>query len=230
VNCADYRLSAVSDDPQERARAAAHAASCAACGAIARADAALLAAAREWRDAAPAPSPALERRIRDLAASGGAVRAVRAARPSSVRWRARSTRWIAAAAVIVLAFAGLWLVAGRRPAEGPARLLLADAIEDAERAERAHAAAIARLSAAASPILARANDPGVPAREAARLLAWRDRLASLDRTIREIEEFVAENNGNAAARAALLAAYRDKTDVLRAVLTHAEADSRPSAG
>ncbi|MBP1612007.1 MAG: hypothetical protein H6Q01_670 [Acidobacteria bacterium] len=114
----------------------------------------------------------------------------------------------------------------RGPAPGTASggriLLVADALAAAEEAEHAHAAAIAQLAAAAEPVLARSSDPATPARDAALLLAYRDRLRYLDRTIGEIQGHLARNEGNPTARALLLAAYTEKTDVLREVLALGE--------
>jgi hypothetical protein len=144
-------------------------------------------------------------------------RDARERRPSIL---ARSAPWLAAAAGIALA-AGLLLRSelfrpgGAAPA-GP--LLVEQALHGAEVAEVAHARAIAELERAAAPVLARAGDPALPPREAALLLSYRDRLRFLDRTVAEVDAFLAENPNHAKARTVLLAAYVEKTEVLRQVL------------
>ena len=95
------------------------------------------------------------------------------------------------------------------------RLLVADALREAEAAERAHARAIAQLELAARPILAKAEDPAVSGRYAALLMSYRSRLEFLDQTIADINGFLEENPGHPGARTMLLAAYTEKTDVLR---------------
>ena len=67
-------------------------------------------------------------------------------------------------------------------------------------------------------MLARAGDPALPPREAQLLLSYRDRLRFLDRTVAEVDGFLAQNPNHAQARTVLLAAYVEKTEVLREVL------------
>jgi hypothetical protein len=137
----------------------------------------------------------------------------------------RLPAWAALAAAAAFAVAVLGLsFRGPDPgtASGRKNLLVADALAAAEEAEHAHAAAIAQLATAAEPVLARSSDPATPPRDAALLLAYRDRLRYLDRTIEEIQGHLARNEGNPTARALLLAAYTEKTDVLRDVLALGE--------
>ena len=133
-------------------------------------------------------------------------------------------RWMALAAALLLAVGlGMWV--GFRPSSGPTQardLLVVNALAEARRAERQHARAIASLERAAETRLARAEDPAVPAAEAALLLAYRDRIASLESTIEEVREYLSNNPGHAGARTVLLAAYRDKTEVLREILALGE--------
>lgn len=102
------------------------------------------------------------------------------------------------------------------------RLLVADALRDAETAEREHARAIARLEQVVTPILAKADDPELAGAQAARLMALGNRLRYLDETIAEINDFLQQNPGHAGARTTLLAAYTEKTDVLRDVIAFDE--------
>ena len=102
------------------------------------------------------------------------------------------------------------------------RLLVADALRDAEAAEHEHARAIARLEGIAGPILAQADDPELSGARAARLLALGNRLRFLDQTIAEINGFLEQNTGHPGARTTLLAAYTEKTDVLREVIAFDE--------
>jgi hypothetical protein len=128
--------------------------------------------------------------------------------------------WLAAAASVALALLlGYGLLGQRGPVETVAgRLVVADALAAAEAAEREHARAIAQLQEAAAPILRRAGSPDTPPEENARLLALRERIASVDAAIAEIEGYLDTNPGLASARTMLLAAYMDKTDLLREVL------------
>lgn len=216
MNCGDYEALRASDDPSELEAAAAHAASCPGCRAVAEAQDELERRIGEW--AAPEAPPAeLEWRLRSI------VRRELAARPQGqAADAAASRRWfLAAAASFLLAVAGLTAALWLPRAAGPdraERLLVAEALEAAERAERDHARAIARLKTAAATTLARSDDPETPAAEAALLLSLRDRLASLDATIAEIESYLEENPANPAARTMLLAAYNDQTEVLRQVM------------
>ena len=98
------------------------------------------------------------------------------------------------------------------------RLLVAEALKDAERAERDHARAIARLEQAAAPILAQSEEPSLAASKAAVLIAYRDRLAYLDSTIAEVEGFLDNNPSHSGGRTVLLAAYTEKTEVLSQVI------------
>ena len=68
------------------------------------------------------------------------------------------------------------------------------------------------------PVLAAASNPQTPPQRAAKLFAFRDRLAFLDTTIDDVHGFILDNPGNAGARSLLLSAYQEKTDVLREVL------------
>ena len=224
--CREFALRSVSDDPQDLAWARAHASECPECGPRLADSAELGRAIEGWRSAAPEPPARLEARILS------SVRAV-AIEPAPLPFRPRADRaregaprvsrfapWLAAAAGLILS-AGLLLRSemfhrAAAPPAGP--LLVEQALRQAEIAEAAHARAIAQLELAAAPMLARLDDPSLPPREAALLLSYRDRLRFLDRTVAEVGGFLAENPSHAKARTVLLAAYFEKTEVLREVL------------
>lgn len=215
IRCAERELLAVSDDPRERARAAAHAVTCPDCAAAAEADARLAGMAAAWKQASPMPPSGLARRVRATLTGRGEAGA-----GLDARGRGR-TGWLALAAAVLIA--AVLVYAAQRGGSVPeigdtSGLLVADAMREAEQAERVHAEAIARLATAAAPILTRVGDPSLPAQDAAVLLAFRDRLTELDRTIADVGRYIVENPGNASARTVLLAAYREKTQLLQQVL------------
>lgn len=195
---------------------------------------------QDWKAQSPAPPEELKERIllavraehEAASPSGRTIEVVREPSPRDER-RAAAVRWLqprswpgpvwaaaGAIAALLLVAAGLSLRATSSiPAPTRAdRLLVADALRDAEAAEREHARAIARLQQAAQPILARATDPEIPGEQAARLTMLANRLRFLDQTIAEIRSYLNDNSGHPGARATLLAAYTEKTTVLRQVV------------
>ena len=209
MSCADFEQWVVSDDPGERRRAAEHAASCPQCGPRAAGFAELERLAGDWRQSPPEPSLHLEARIADALDE----------RPGS---RRRFFLAVAAAAVLMTLAGGiLWEMErrGAGPTQSSGTILASRALADAEQAERDHARAIARLEQAAQPLLERAGDPALPAKEAAKLLAYRDRLRFLDSTIVEVKSYLDENPYQAKARSVLLASYVEKTEILREVVS-----------
>ncbi len=208
LSCADFARWSVSDDPAERPLAAAHAAECAECAARLAGFERLAALAADWEAAQGEPPPALQARV---------------LRPRVVRGRfgaGQRPLWLAAAAMLLLV-AGFLAGLGARPRNAGARpsaLLATNALADAERAELVHAEAIARLEAAAAPILARADDPRVAARDAALLLSYRGQLRAIDQTLGEVRVFLAGNPYHAQAREVLLAGYTQKKELLRRVV------------
>lgn len=240
MNCAVFRERLAADDPAERAAAVAHAAGCQGCAVRLAFEARLAESAAAWRAAEPTPSPELESRVLAAARQARAIRSPRAvAHPfAPVRFDRPARRqaplgriaaWgsVAAAGLLGAALLGLSFRGPAPAIVSPGRaLLVSDALAAAEQAEQAHAAAIAQLAAAAEPILARSADPATSPRDAALLIAWRDRLRYLDRTIDEIQRHLAQNAGQPTARALLLAAYTEKTEVLRDVLALGEGSNR----
>jgi hypothetical protein len=211
VSCEQFEQWVVSDDPAERRQAAAHAAACPRCAAHAAGFAELQRLAADWRQSAPEPSLGLETRLADALAEG-----------SGGRSRRRFFLAVAAAAGLMTMAGGLLWEMERRGA-GPTRssgtILASRALAEAEQAERDHARAVARLEQAARPLLERAGDPSLPAKDAARLMAYRDRLRFLDSTIAEVKTYLDENPYQAKARAVLLASYVEKTEILREVVS-----------
>jgi len=232
VTCAEFELLAVSDEPGERELALEHAATCPRCAETLAGWRRLDELVGDWRREQPEAPPFLGTRI--ARAAEAAESAAPQVRPASkrltprrhqpaLRRSGRSARtWpaVAAAAAAVLAVvAGLSLrSANAGPAAASGGLLAAEALREAENAERSHARAVAKLEAAVQPLLERGTDPNVPAEQAALLLAYRDRLQFLDRTLDEVEGFLQENPYNAKARTLLLAGYIEKREILGEVL------------
>lgn len=225
MTCGIFDLLIVSDDPDDRNRAREHARECDRCSAILEGQSSLAHLAETWKEDA-VPPEGLEGRVMNAidraAASGHAAPAPVVVRMEERRRSAkkRPSLGLGLAAMLLLGV-GIGIFIARLGPHGPEiadRLLVEEALEAAETAEELHARAIARLEQAADPVLARAAEPGTAARDAAILLAYQDRLAFLDSTIVEVREFIDINPGNAGARTVLLAAYKEKTEVLREVV------------
>ena len=67
-------------------------------------------------------------------------------------------------------------------------------------------------------MLERAGDPSVSPAQASVLLGYGQRLRHLDSVIAEVNEFLGENPGHTGGHTVLLAAYREKDEVLREVI------------
>jgi hypothetical protein len=115
-----------------------------------------------------------------------------------------------AAAMVLLAVAILFRPGAPDAGDGPEAALAS--------ARKAYVAAIARLEREADAVLARAADPRTSPRQAAILIGYRDRLAYLDEVIAEVNGFLIEHPGHAGGHTVLLAAYREKAEVLEQVL------------
>ena len=167
MTCSEFDLLIVSDEPDTAAQLHDHASGCPRCAEILAGQAELLREVATWKESTPAPPPQLEQRILQAATEQG-QEPVRA--PGRLlRFPRRPTyAWGAIAATLILA---ALLVARTVPwAQAPQeanRLLVAEALKDAVRAEREHARAIARLEQAAAPILARSEDTSLAASKAA---------------------------------------------------------------
>lgn len=231
MTCTEFELLAVSDEPAERELALEHAAACPRCAETLAGWRRLDELVEDWRREQPVAPPFLGARIaRAARAAESAAPRARPAAPAPVEGRrerasrrsGRSARtWPAAvaAAAVLAVVAGLSLrSANAGPAAASGGLLAAEALREAENAERSHARAVAKLEAAVQPLLERGTDPAVPAEQAALLLAYRDRLQFLDRTLEEVDGFLQENPYNAKARTLLLAGYIEKREILGEVL------------
>lgn len=232
MTCAEFDLLAVSDEPAERTLALEHAATCPRCVETLAGWQRLDELVEDWRREQPVAPPFLGARIARAAEAAEPVasqaRPALAAPEPGRRERvsrrsgrsARSWPAVAAAAAALLAVVGGLSLrsANAGPAFASGGLLAAEALREAENAERSHARAVAKLEAAVQPLLERGTDPNVPAEQAALLLAYRDRLQFLDRTLDEVEGFLQENPHNAKARTLLLAGYIEKREILGEVL------------
>lgn len=201
--------SALLEHPPWDPRVEAHCTRCADCEAVRAEALSLRESALRWREQTPGPPADLRDRI--------AQRLGEVDVPGSQTQRdlpPRRLRWVAAAAaVIVLVGAFLtWFAAPTRE-EGPEA-----ALADAEAARDAYMKAIARLARQADAVLVRAEDPDTPPRRAAVLIGYRDRLSYLDEVIGEVDRFLREHPGHAGGHTVLLAAYKEKTEVLEQVL------------
>ncbi len=218
MSCAQFEIWIVSDDPADQKRAKDHAAGCSKCARILEGHRRLANEASVWRESEKAP-PGLEKKIRVALGNvldhpGRSSEAPRSGlQRSSLLWGALAASFIVGAIIGLFQF--------RLTPQGPEqteRLLAADALREAEQSERDQTREVARLEAAAAPVLARADDSKMASHEAARIFQYRDRLAFLDATIADARSFVAQNPGHAGARNVLLAAYKDKGTVLREIL------------
>lgn len=236
MTCEELRRLLVQDERPD-AEILAHGAHCPACATLLRQERALRSAVSAWRQRTSVAPPGLQQRILEAYAgergawpappdhadaAGDGRDAIVELRP---RWHAPASpiRWLAAAAgiaLLVLVALGAPRLGGPRVVSVSGDLLVADVLDEARQAERAHAEAIARLVEATRPVLARADDPATPPAEAALLRSYRDRLSSLDDAIADVQGFLDTNPGHPAARTVLLAAYMDKTELLGEILAH----------
>ena len=217
MNCERFQQALLEDNPPGRGEMERHAATCPACADSLEHRRELERSIETWKTSAPAPAPDLEARIAvAIEREQDAARVVPLAgeRARRARRGLRLWTWVAAAAVLLIGAATLFPylldLARRTPLER--------ALRQAEASQTEYAQAIARLELEATPVLQRAGDPAVPAEEAAVLLAYRDHLAHLDAVIAEVEGFLNRNPGHAGGHTVLLAAYREKDEVLQEVI------------
>jgi hypothetical protein len=217
MDCREFQLAWVSDNHDERRAAERHAAGCPHCAETVCADRALLDAVTQWKQSASGPPERIGRRIAEALVEEDLIKADpvrtaagRASWRSSARWA-----WVAAAAVVILGVAVLiqrpWL-----EAEGDS---LADAVRQVEQAQHDYARAIAGLEFQANEVLARADDSALESKVAALLLNYRDRLTHLDSVIAEVQAFLDEHPGHAQGHTVLLAAYEEKDELLREIVS-----------
>jgi hypothetical protein len=130
--------------------------------------------------------------------------------------RRRPTSWLrnaAAAAVLTLTLGGTMFYALRVQTHDAAfdrKIIGIAALDDVERAEEAHTAAIAKLERLAESKL---DDPESPL-----LVSYKEKLMLLDDAIAECATNIQRNRQNAHLRKQLLSMYTDKQQTLQDVL------------
>jgi hypothetical protein len=218
MNCEELHQLSVSDEPADQDALVRHASGCAQCATLLQTNRRLAAEVEAWRAASPAPPHHLEERIL-AAARGSATSSVAAfpTRPAVAKPASRPGRWrwaLASAAVLGSMVFALALVQQL----GPSDRGLPQAVREVRKAERAYTRAIAALEQQAATSLARMDDPGLAGEQAVILLTYRDRLANLDAVIAEVQGFLGENPGHSGGHTVLLAAYKEKSEVLQEVI------------
>lgn len=215
MTCEALRSASTSDDPSDRTALEGHAAACAACAAFLEDERWLQERIGTWVDHAPLPPESLERRIAAALAveARGAAPALEPRRMASKRLPSPAirSRWLAAAAAaVVLVAAAMMMVRGVTTG--------GRAVPSVEEAASQYARAIAELERQASEVLEQAGDPALASRQAAILLTYRDRLSHLDAVIAQVEGFLEQSPGHSGGHMVLMAAYKEKAEVLREVL------------
>ncbi|HEX6161295.1 MAG TPA: hypothetical protein VF111_14065 [Thermoanaerobaculia bacterium] len=130
--------------------------------------------------------------------------------------RSTSRGWLKIAAAIILTIglsATMWFAVREqtRDAAFDDDILRMSALDEVERAEQSHLAAIRRLERLAEPKLEAA--PPTPL-----MVSYKEKLMLLDDAIAECEEIIESNRQNAHIREQLLAMYTDKRQTLEDVL------------
>ena len=127
--------------------------------------------------------------------------------------RSSSRLWQVAAALLIFALVGglAWKAYDNsRTAEFNKYILQADAVDQAEAAEKAHIAAINNLEKVAKPKL---DDPSSPL-----LVSYKEKLMLLDDALAECQANIDRNRQNAQLRRQMLAIYSEKQRTLQQVL------------
>ena len=125
----------------------------------------------------------------------------------------QSKLWQIAAAIVMLSGLGIfaWKAADQlRTDQFNQRILQESAVDEVEKAEKAHLAAIDQLEKSAQPKL---EEPSTPL-----LVSYREKLMLLDDAIAECQANIDRNRENAHLRKQLLAIYSEKQRTLREVL------------
>jgi hypothetical protein len=125
----------------------------------------------------------------------------------------QSKLWQIAAAIVLLAALGTfaWKANERlRTDQFNQRILQSAAVDEVEKAEKAHLAAIDQLEKSAQPKL---DEPATPL-----LVSYKEKLMLLDDAIAECQTNIDRNRENAHLRKQLLAIYSEKQRTLREVL------------
>ena len=129
------------------------------------------------------------------------------------RRRTVARLWQVAAVLFLAAFvgAGTWLGLRTREAKQfDARILRVDALDDVERAEKQHVAAIDRLEGLAQTKI---EDPASPL-----MISYKEKLLVLDDAIAQCQTAIDHNRQNAHLRRQLLSMYSEKQRTLQDVL------------
>ncbi len=129
------------------------------------------------------------------------------------RQRTTSRLWQIAASLILLVGIGTaswYALQTRRNAAFDQAILRVSALDDVERAERAHVAAINRLEKVAEPKLQHDDSP--------LMISYKEKLMVLDDAIAECQANIDRNRQNAHLRRELLAIYSEKQRTLQEVL------------
>lgn len=125
-------------------------------------------------------------------------------------------RSVAAAAILTAGIgASTWYAVrvASRDASFDRSILEVSALDNVERAEQTHLAAIRQLESVADPKLQQARTP--------LMISYREKLMLLDDAIAECEAQIARNRQNADLRRQLLAIYTEKQNTLTAVIREA---------
>jgi hypothetical protein len=136
-----------------------------------------------------------------------------------------SYAWVRIAAAIVVTIgigASVWFAAHVRASHDKAfdqAILRTTALDDVERAEKAHVAAIDKLEKLAAPKL---DEPQTPI-----LVSYKEKLMLLDDAIAECQTNIDQNRHNAQVRKQLLAMYSEKQRTLQDVLREGDHVSNP---
>lgn len=227
MSCGSFQLWIVSDDHEERRRAHNHASECSRCREVLIGQRSLRDHVDEWAASFEPPADLEEKVRRRIADKGRAPVQVESSGTSTRNSPGRPRLWIALAASLLLGI-GLGVLELPAKIEAPRetrRLLNAGDLEIARQEEAAQIREIAELERQVSPLLAATSAEDLGARQAAILMEYRSRLATLDVTIGDVRGFVAQNPGHPRARSMLLDAYKEKKHVLREVIALEEETS-----
>jgi pimeloyl-ACP methyl ester carboxylesterase len=206
ISCKDLDALLAEGDEVSLHAAARHAEGCAACRALLDDFDDISATARSMRVTWPSDTlwPRIERAL--------------AAQPQP---RRHSPVWqIAAAVLLLVALGAAALVAERRSRDDAFNrvILQRAAVEEVERTERDHLAAIDRLEKLAEPGLQSAQSP--------LMVRYKEKLMLLDDAIAECEAGVRINRQNAQLRRQLLSVYSEKQRTLQDILREESHESR----
>lgn len=207
ISCKDLDALLAEGDEVSLQAAARHAAGCAECRKALDASNDISAVARTMRATWPSDTlwPRIERALAERQ------------RPRRSSFHA----WQIAAAVVLLAALGAlaWYADRRTRADEYNRVILQRAaLEDVERTERDHLAAIDRLEKLAEPALDRSASP--------LMVRYKEKLMLLDDAIAECQSGIDVNRKNAALRRQLLSVYGEKQRTLQEVLREESHETR----